>query len=104
MDKKGVTFVTGPNPETDLTDGQILDQCKMYIAAVSIANDFGCNAIGIQYQQGLKDIAPASDLVEALLNNVDRPPVLDKNGKELYAGAPLRTLTKWMNVPVWMPL
>ena len=89
MDKKGVTFVTGPNPETDLTDGQILDQCKMYIAAVRIANDFGCNAIGIQYQQGLKDIAPASDLVEALLNNVDRPPVLDKNGKELYAGAPL---------------
>ena len=52
MDKKGVTFVTGPNPETDLTDGQILDQCKMYIAAVRIANDFGCNAIGIQYQQG----------------------------------------------------
>ena len=89
MDKKGVTFVTGPNPETDLTDGQILDQCKMYIAAVRIANDFGCNAIGIQYQQGLKDIAPASDLVEALLNNVDRPPVLDKDGKELYAGAPL---------------
>ncbi len=89
MDKKGVTFVTGPNPETDLTDGQILDQCKMYIAAVRIANDFGCNAIGIQYQQGLKDIAPASDLVEALLNNADRPPVLDRNGKELYAGAPL---------------
>ena len=89
MDNKGVTFVTGPNPETDLTDGQILDQCKMYIAAVRIANDFGCNAIGIQYQQGLKDIAPASDLVEALLNNADRPPVLDKNGKELYAGAPL---------------
>jgi hypothetical protein len=89
LDKKGVTFVTGPNPETDLTDAQILDQCKMYIAAVRIANDFGCNAIGIQYQQGLKDIAPASDLVEALLNNVDRPPVFDKNGKELYAGGPL---------------
>jgi hypothetical protein len=89
MDKKGVTFVTGPNPETDLTDGQILDQCKMYIAAVRIANDFGCDAIGIQYQQGLKDIAPASDLVEALLNNVERPPVFDKSGKELYAGAPL---------------
>ncbi len=89
MDKKGVTFVTGPNPETDLTDGQILDQCKMYIAAVRIANDFGCNAIGIQYQQGLKDIAPASDLVEALLNNADRPPVLGKDGKELYAGVPL---------------
>jgi hypothetical protein len=49
----------------------------MYIAALRIADQFGCDAIGIQYQQGLKDIAPASDLVEGLLNNVDRPPVTD---------------------------
>ena len=48
----------------DLTDAQILLQCKMYIAAVRIADDFGCDAIGIQYQQGLKDLLPASDLVE----------------------------------------
>ena len=47
----------------------------MYIAAVRIADEFGCAAIGIQYQQGLKDLTPASDLVEGLLNNVDRPPV-----------------------------
>ena len=52
-------FRTGPNPETDLTDAQILEQCKMYIAALRIADDFGCDAIGIQYQQGLKDLAPA---------------------------------------------
>ena len=64
-----------PNPETDLTDEQILDQCRMYIAALRIADEFGCAAIGIQYQQGLKDLAPASDLVEGLLNNSDRPPV-----------------------------
>ena len=32
----------------------------MYIAAVRIADDFGCDAIGIQYQQGLKDLLPAS--------------------------------------------
>jgi len=37
----------------------------------------------------LKDIAPASDLVEGLLNNVERPPVFSKDGLELYAGAPL---------------
>lgn len=89
LDQRGVTFVTGPNPETDLTDRQILEQCKMYISAMRIANDFGCNAIGIQYQQGLKDTAPASDLVEALLNNVERPPVFDAKGQELYAGAAL---------------
>ncbi len=90
LDARGMTFVTGPNEETDLTDAQILEQCKMYIAALRIAHDFGCDAIGIQYQQGLKDMAPASDLAEGLLNNVERPPVYDpETGKELYAGRPL---------------
>ena len=89
LDKSGITFATGPNEETDLTDAQILEQCKMYIAALRIADEFGCDAIGIQYQQGLKDLAPASDLVEGLLNNADRPPAFDAAGKELYAGKPL---------------
>jgi hypothetical protein len=89
LDYRGVTFRTGPNEETDLTDAQILGQCKMYIAAMRIAAEFGCDAIGIQYQQGLKDMAPASDLAEALLNNVERPPVFSKEGRELYAGKPL---------------
>src|SRR5277367_445797 len=82
-------FITGPNPETDLTDAQILDQCRMYIAALRIADDFGCAAIGIQYQQGLKDLAPASDLVEGLLNNTDRPPAFAKDGRVLYEGQAL---------------
>jgi hypothetical protein len=89
LDNRGLTFVTGTKEETDLTDGQILQQCKMYIAATRIADEFGCDAIGIQYQQGLKDMAPASDLVEGLLNNVERPPVFDAAGRELYAGKPL---------------
>jgi hypothetical protein len=89
LDRRGLTFVTGSMEETDLTDQQILGQCKMYIAAMRIANEFGCDAIGIQYQQGLKDLAPASDLVEGLLNNVDRPPVFDGKGRELYPGKPL---------------
>ena len=89
LDKKGLQFKTGPNPETDLTDGQILDQCRMYVAAMRIADEFGCDAIGIQYQQGLKDLAPASDLVEGLLNNSDRPPVMGLDGRELYKGEAL---------------
>ncbi|MFN8373564.1 MAG: fucose isomerase [Anaerolineae bacterium] len=89
LDTRGVRFVTGKNEETELTDGQILEQCKMYIAAVRIAHDFGCAAVGIQYQQGLKDMVPASDLVEGLLNNVERPPVYDEHGKELFAGQAL---------------
>jgi L-fucose isomerase-like protein len=87
LDGKGLKFRTGSDPQTELTDAQILDQCKMYIAALRIAADFGCDAIGIQYQQGLKDLAPASDLAEGLLNNVDRPPVRARdNGHVLYEG------------------
>jgi hypothetical protein len=89
LDAKGLQFKTGSNPETDLTDNQILDQCRMYIAALRIADDFGCDTIGIQYQQGLKDLASASDLVEGLLNNSDRPPVKSADGRVLYPGAPL---------------
>ena len=90
LDAKGVQFVTGPNAETDLTDDQILEQCRMYIAALRIADDFGCDLIGIQYQQGLKDLAPASDLPEGLLNNAERPPVTARgNGRILYEGEPL---------------
>jgi hypothetical protein len=83
LDGKGMQFHTGPDPARDLTDDQILEQCRMYIAALRIADEFGCDAIGIQYQQGLKDICPASDLVEGLLNNVDRPPVKDASGKRV---------------------
>jgi hypothetical protein len=90
LDDRGMSFLTGSDPETELTDGQILEQCKMYIAAVRIADDFGCATIGIQYQQGLKDLAPASDLAEGLLNNVDRPPVRHATtGEVLYEGRAL---------------
>jgi hypothetical protein len=89
LDAKGMRFNTGKDDKTELTDKQIHEQCKMYIAAIEIADEFGCDAIGIQYQQGLKDMVPASDLVEGLLNNSDRPPVRDRSGRELYASAPL---------------
>ena len=86
--KKGMKFHLGPDAETDLTEAQILEQCKMYIAALRIADDFGCATIGIQYQQGLKDLAPASDLVEGLLNNVDRPPVAPRRPRTLRRRGP----------------
>jgi len=89
LDKRGVRFATGPNPETGLTAGQILEQCKMYIAALRMAHEFGCDLIGIQYQQGLKDMVPASDLAEGLLNNPDRPPATTEAGEPLYPGQAL---------------
>ena len=86
---KGVKFNWGQDGTTQLTEAQTLEQCKMYIAALRIADEFGCDTIGIQYQQGLKDLTPASDLVEGLLNNQDRPPVYSETGKELYKGEAL---------------
>ena len=87
---RGMKFHTGTRHEVDLTEVQIRQQCKMYLAAVRLADDFGCDAIGIQYQQGLKDLLPASDLVEGMLNNRDRPPVRSRDGKSvLFKGSPL---------------
>jgi len=87
LQKRGMKFVLGTDEASELTLNQVLLQCKMYIAAVRIADEFGCATIGIQYQQGLKDLAPASDLVEGMLNNVDRPPVKHpKTGRVLFAG------------------
>ncbi len=90
LDERGMTFKTGAGEEEDLTDRQIHLQCKTYIAALRIADDFGCAAVGIQYQQGLKDLLPASDLAEGLLNNTERPPVRTRDGgRVLYEGEPL---------------
>ena len=87
---RGMTFRMGPKEEEHLTESQLLDQCRMYIAAMRIAEDFGCDLIGIQYQQGRKDVMSAFDLAEGLLNNSDRPPVLSRDGsRELYAGVAL---------------
>ena len=88
--ERGMTFRFGPDGATALTEDQVLDQLRLYTAAVRIADRFGCDAIGIQYQQGLKDLAPASDLAEGLLNDADRPPVRAvEDGRVLFDGRPV---------------
>lgn len=86
LGKRGMTFALGRDEATELTEWQVLEGLKMYDAAVRMAHDFGCAAIGIQYQQGLKDTCVASDLTEGLLNNPDRPPVLGADGTVLFEG------------------
>ncbi len=81
--RKGMQFDWSDDPSA-LTKEQTLAQCKMYIAAVRMADAFGCDTIGIQYQLGLKDLTVASDLAEGLLNNSDRPPVFSQEGEALY--------------------
>ncbi|MBL9136525.1 MAG: fucose isomerase [Verrucomicrobiales bacterium] len=87
--RKGLKFQWGQDEATELTRAQTLQQCRMYVASLRIADDFGCDTIGIQYQQGLKDLAPASDLVEGTLNNVDRPPARSADGRVLFEGEAL---------------
>lgn len=86
MVAKGMTFHFGDEPTEHLTEEQVIDQCRLYIAAVRMADAFGCEAIGIQYQQGLKDLLPASDLVEGMLNNDDRPDVTRADGSVIRKG------------------
>lgn len=81
--EKGMTFRLGTDEATELTQNQLRWQYKMYIAALRLSDDFGLDAVGIQYQQGLKDLCPASDLVEGLLNNTDRPPVTSRDGSRI---------------------
>ncbi len=83
---RGMRFALGDDEATTLTERQVLEGLRMYDAAARMAHDFGCAAVGIQYQQGLKDTCVASDLTEGLLNNPDRPPVLDRDGAEIRAG------------------
>jgi hypothetical protein len=90
LEGRGMQFRLGSDGATELTEAQVIDQLRLYVAAVRIADQFGCDAIGIQYQQGLKDMAPASDLAEGLLNDGDRPPVMALGEqRELYPGRPV---------------
>ncbi len=89
LQKKGMKFHFGTREATELTRAQVLLQCKTYIAAARLADEFGCETIGIQYQQGLRDLLPASDLAEGLLNNADRPPVRNSAGAVIRPGSPI---------------
>jgi hypothetical protein len=92
LDEAGMTFHVDNDGDWKecLTDEQLTWQMKMYVAALRMSDDFGAAAVGIQYQQGLKDVVPASDLVEGLLNDPNRPPVTSRDGSRvLYEGKAL---------------
>jgi L-fucose isomerase-like protein len=90
LEAAGMTFHFGKDEAADLTRAQVLTQCRMYIATLRLAERFGCDLVGIQYQQGLKDLLPASDLVEGMLNDSKRPPVCAQGStKPIFKGKPL---------------
>ena len=89
---RGMRFDIGPG-EDQLREEQVIEQCRMYIAALRLADRYGCDAIGIQYQLGLTELCVASDLVEGLLNCSERPPVVAVEGphagRVIFEGRPL---------------
>src|SRR5690606_37605088 len=86
---RGVRISWGTEPASELTRAQSLEQCKMSIAALRIGDRFGCDMVGFQYQHGVMDLVVACDLAVGLLNNLERPPVYSRNGRELYPGEAL---------------
>lgn len=73
--RKGCNFHWGADGFKELVHGQVISQMKMYAAAGRLVERFGLSAIGIPYQLGLARCCPASDLVEGMLNNADRPSI-----------------------------
>ena len=93
LDERGLVFASGSDETYELTSAQILTQCKMYIAAVRIAHEFGWDVISIQSGNGWKDLV-APGFIGGLLNSAERPPVYgERSGQELFAGEPLPHLS-----------
>jgi L-fucose isomerase-like protein len=87
---RGTTFHLGTDPAKDLTGSQVIEQMKMYTAAGVICKRYGLAAIGIPYQYGLVRCTSVSDLPEGMLNNSDRPDILDpESGAVVNRGRPV---------------
>ena len=86
---RGMQFEWSDDVEDGLTREQVLEQCAMMIAAARMGERFGCTAVGIQYQKGLKDSCAASDFAEGCLNNAERFPIPDEKGNIIRPGKPI---------------
>ncbi|MGD9200539.1 MAG: signal transduction protein [Chitinispirillia bacterium] len=86
---RGMQFHFGNNPETELTRDQVLEQCAMMIAMARFYRRFGLSCVGVQYQQGLKDLCPASDFAEGAIGSVERFPIPDEQGNIIAEGKPI---------------
>ena len=85
-EERGMTFHWGDDPATGLTRAQVLEQCAMYIALVHTADRYGLTCIGVQYQQGLKDVCAASDWAEGAIGSMERYPVRRQDGSVIRPG------------------
>jgi hypothetical protein len=86
---KGMQFSYGPDPASDLTREQVLEQCAMLIAMARFVRRFGLTAVGVQYQQGLAQSCAASDFAEGAIGSSDRFPIPDHDGTIIRPGKPI---------------
>ena len=86
---RGMRFRFGADGTKDLTREQVLEQCAMMIAMARFVKRFGLTAVGVQYQQGLKDSCAASDFAEGAIGNAERFPIPDENGEIVCPDAPI---------------
>lgn len=86
---RGMTFMFGTDSKTELTREQVKEQCAMMIAMARFAKRFGLSAVGVQYQQGLKDSCAASDFAEGAIGSTERYPIPDENGDIICPGQPI---------------
>lgn len=85
---RGFRIEIGANPFTDITESAVVQSGQMYGAIVKHAAEEGLDGVGIAYQLGLARLCAASDVVEAMLNSTERPPV-EYRGAEVMPGEPI---------------
>lgn len=86
---RGMRFMFGSDPATELVEAQVLEQCAMLIALGRFTTRFGLSAIGVQYQQGLAGSCAASDFAEGAIGSAERFPIPDEDGASIRPGKPI---------------
>jgi hypothetical protein len=88
-EQRGMKFMFGQDGTQELTRAQVKEQCAMMIAMARFVKRFGLSAVGVQYQQGLKDSCAASDFAEGAIGSTERFPIPDENGDIICANQPI---------------
>ena len=86
---RGMTFLWGDDPASELTRDQVLEQCAMLIALGRFVDRFGLTAVGVQYQQGLARACAASDFAEGAIGSTERFPIPTEDGRIVRPGKPI---------------
>ena len=86
---RGMQFDFGTDDASELTRDQVKEQCAMMIAMAKFADRFGLSAVGVQYQQGLKDSCAASDFAEGAIGSSERYPIKNDVGVLIRPGKPI---------------